>query len=251
MTWIGYSGGRVLSLLRLGLSGRDEVKPGIRKRLYDSSEKVRWAAVLALLNLRDGFSLEPILESVKKMGRFALVELQPFFSQLSKEGIFSLEEALNHAEPEVRGLALGIMGQLKQPDALKFLRRLLNDPVLDVRMKALAVLIEHAPSRKGAEAGGGLGLSEEFEAIFEDRLNLASWEETARILQAVGAWRMKKLIPQVEVRVTHLHPWVRYRALETLFQLDEEGRRLARQILSEHRHIIFPIFEDLDIGHDL
>lgn len=234
---------RAGSALTLSLFRYEKAKRPIRNLLQDPSEKVRWAAGIALLGLKDEQSLQYILESVRGSSLFSLIQLQPDLYELGREGVFSLEEALQHPEADVRILTLGIVARLKQEIFLRFLGRLLEDRVLDVRMKALSALAEIG---KGSSSGSGK-LPQELEEILSSRLGQASWEEIARILQVVGAWKLKKFISDVETQVTHLHPWVRYRALETLLQLGEEGRRRALVILEDHRHIVFPIFEDLDV----
>jgi len=108
--------------------------------LQQPNQKLRWAAALALLSLKDEKSLPPILESVKGNQWFSLVQFQPDLYLLSKEGIFSLEEVLQHPEPEIRILALGIVARLKQREFLRFVVRMIEDPILEVRMKALAAL---------------------------------------------------------------------------------------------------------------
>jgi len=88
----------------------------------------------------------------------------------------------------------------------------------------------------------------DLEEVLQYRLARASWVEVARILQVIRAWKMKKFLTTTERLITHLHPWVRYRALETLLSLGEEGRERTRAILVEHRHIVFPVLEDLNIS---
>ncbi|MBI4972004.1 MAG: hypothetical protein HZC17_09280 [Candidatus Omnitrophica bacterium] len=218
----------------------------IRELLHAPSEKIRWSATRALLALQDEKSLPRILESMSHLGRFGLVQLEPDLFEVGKDGVFSLEEALQHPEPDVRMLALGIAGRLRQTALIRFVARLLEDPILDVRMRALGALTEMS-----SPTGKNNVLSGDVETILSGRLEQATWEETARILQVIGAWKLKKFIPDVENQVTNLHPWVRYRALETLLLLGAEGRRRANAILSEYRHIVFPILEDLDVRNDI
>ncbi|GEM_PF-3580055 len=252
-------GDRVRGCLALGYFKHDPARRQIRDLLQDPSEKVRWAATFSLFGLRDERSLPRILESVSHSGRFSLIQLQYDLFELSREGVFSLEEALQHPEADVRILALGIVGRLGQIDFIRFISKLLEDPVLDVRMKALAALIDLANenilrqshiSDKKADARV-VKLPAELESVLSERLEQGTWEETARILQVIGSWKLAKFFPEIENQVTHLHPWVRYRALETLLQLGPEGRRRANAILSEHRHIVFPILEDLDVKNDI
>ncbi len=250
--------------LALGAFCYDPAKKHVRELLQDPSEKVKWTASWALLRMRDEKNLQRILESVSHAGRFGLVQLQPDLYALSREGVFSLEEALQHPEPEVRILALGIVGRLRQHEFVRFIERLLVDPVLDVRMKALSALIDMSPRSLSLEPEEGKNnekkqgvqkkeyrLSQDLEIILGERIQQGTWEETAKVLQVIGSWKLNKFIPDVEGQVTHLHPWVRYRALETLLQLGSEGRKRANSILTEYRHIIFPIFEDLDVRNDI
>ena len=225
---------------------RDLSRREIRELLHSPSEKIRWQATRSLLAHRDEKSLPKILESVSHSGRFGLVQLQPDLFEVGREGVFSLEEALQHPEPDVRMLALGIVGRLKQAAFIRFITRLLEDPILDVRMKALGALVDMS-----SEGKKDVKLSPDTESILSERLSDSSWEETARILQVIGAWKLKKFIPEVENQVTNLHPWVRYRALATLLQLGPDGRKRVDVILSEYRHIVFPILEDLDVKNDI
>jgi len=131
---------QIRACLLLGLFRYDKAKTELRPLLQQSNQKLRWAAALALLSIKDEKSLRPILESVKGNQWFSLVQFQPDLYLLSKEGIFSLEEVLQHPEPEIRILALGIVGRLKQREFLRFVVRMIEDPILEVRMKALAAL---------------------------------------------------------------------------------------------------------------
>ncbi|MBI4397798.1 MAG: HEAT repeat domain-containing protein [Candidatus Omnitrophica bacterium] len=246
-----FEGARIRACFLLGTFGADTALRMIRECLEDVSEKVRWAAAYSLLRLHDEKSLSRILESVgySGSGRFSLIQLQRDLYTLGREGVFSLEEALQHPEPDMRILALGIAGSVGQMDLMDFIVRLLEDPVLDVRMKALSALIQF--SRKKEMKDPQSELPQAVQAVLATRLAQSSWEETARILQVIGSWKISKFIPEIENQATHLHPWVRYRALETLLQMGEEGRKRIQFILSEHRHIVFPILEDLDVKNDI
>jgi len=241
---------KVRACLSLGVFRHSPACRSVRELLHVPSEKTRWAATFSLFNMRDEKSLQRILESISHPGRFSLIQLQPEIYELSKEGIFSVEEALQHPESEVRMLSLGLVGRLKQNEFIRFVGRLLEDPILDVRMKALNAMVEMGIEGKSS-AKKNVQLSQELEGILARRLEESSWEEMARILQVIGVWRVKRFIPEVESQATHLHPWVRYRALETLLQLGPEGRRRLDVIVAEYRHIVFPILEDLDVRNDV
>ncbi len=228
--------------------------------LKDSSDKVRWASAFALLQLKDETSIELVLESIRGDGAFDLIQLQPDLQSLGKEGVLSLEETLQNPESNIRILALGIMSQLKQKDFLLCVTPLIEDPILEVRMKAMKAIIDLssteksggklvAPKKNTSSSRVEVQCKKFIENAIEAKFKTASWPELARVLQMIGSLKLKRFTPEIKELVTHLHPWVRYRALETLMELGLEGKRAVREILDENHHLVFPIFEDLDRAH--
>jgi len=245
---------KVRAVLILGIFQQKDLISKIRRHLQDSSKKVRWATAFALFSLKDEKSIQHILEAIHDVSLFNLVQIQPYLYELGREGVFSLEESLQHPEPDIRILALGIITRLRQKEFVNFLLRLVDDPILDVRMKALSALVSMStPQAKSNSSAMELNdkIMVKLEGVLEQQLQKASWQETARILQVIGACKIKSFLAFVEEQITHLHPWVRYRALETLLLLGKEGKLKAKAILEEHRHLVFPIFQDLDLRHDI
>lgn len=210
--WVRAEGARCLGQMK---SAR--AKTRLLERLRDPSTDVRLMAAWSLGRLGDTDSIGLIMESLVRSSRLAGMRLSSTVFELGDKAVAPLEEALSHADPAVRVLALHLLGELKSTAPLPRVAGLTRPPEdREVRLAAYKAL-------------GTIGAPAAY-AVLAQGLDDPLWEVRAQAARAIGMVGAVEGVPLLRQAVHDGQWWVRRNAGEALLKLGEPGRQALREI---------------------
>jgi len=187
---------------KLGLIASAKATRPLIERMSDPMPEVRVRAAQALGNIGTPEALRPLVSALRDAGRWSAIRVAGMMIAAGDEAVDVLLEEFDRLPEHAQISAIDIFGRIKSLRATPLLRKLLEDPRVDLRARS-------------AYALGMIGDPTAAPHLAE-RLKDKEWAVRSMAAKALGRLRESGSIPALEAALSDPQWWVRANAAEAL-----------------------------------
>ncbi|MFH1620227.1 MAG: HEAT repeat domain-containing protein [bacterium] len=202
----------------LGQMKASRAKNELLLNLKDSVTEVRLVSAWALGRIGEADAIQPILDSLVKASKLAGMRLSSTVFELGEKAVQPLISALKHQAPDVKILALHLLGELNDKKAVPhIIVKAKSKENLEVRLAAYKALGTIADSSAGS--------------FLIKSLKDPSWQVRAQAARGLGIIGSDDAIPRLCGTLDDPKWWVRRNSGEALIKTGEKGKAALLSIL--------------------
>ena len=206
---------RAAAAHHLGQARVRRAKPHLIKALKDPNTEVRLEATWALGHMHYVDTLPFIMESMSHYFKIAALRMDNFIFEMGKSALPLLLDLCRHPEQEIKLLAVHLVGEFKDTEALTTLLEMLSSSDMEIKLAA-------------GKALGALGDPAGLEALLSCMQDPA-WAMRAQAAKQAGRNAYAPAIPHLLRGLEDREWWVRFNSGEAISKMGPSGEKALDQ----------------------